>query len=103
MKRKTRPLSPKQFRAKTKQYLGKRKPLKGKKASRTVNARTASYTKGTKLMKDVSAALRQISASHPNPKARQKAAMAIKKLDDARTEFGYASMCLEIPHTLGGG
>jgi len=97
MKRKKKPLSPKQFRAKTRQYLGKRKPLKGKKASRSLKVRTTSYAKGTKLMKDVTATLRQIAASHPNPQARKKATLAIKKLDDARTEFGVASLCMEVP------
>jgi hypothetical protein len=103
MSGKKRPLSPKQFRAKTRQYLGKRRPLKGKKASRVIKARTAAYAKSTKLMKDIASTLRQIAASHPDPKARKKAAMAIKKLDDARTGLGYASMCMEIPHTLGAG
>lgn|SRR5690242_15946192 len=101
MKRKLKPLSPKQFRAKTKQYLGKRKPLKGKKANRAIKARTSAYTKGTKLIKDVSSTLRQIAASHPDSRARKKAAIAIKKLDDATTRFGYASMCMEVPFHYG--
>lgn len=92
-----KPLSPKQFRAKTRKYLGKRKPLKGKQANRDLKARTKSYTKGTKLMQDVSSTLRQIAKSHPDPKARKKAAVAIKKLEDARTEFGSASLCMVIP------
>jgi hypothetical protein len=102
MKRKAKPLSPKQFRARTRQYLGKRKPLKGKKASRVIKVRASAYTKSTKLMKDVASTLRQIAASHPNPKARKDAAMAIKKLEDARAGLGYSSMCMEIPHAIGG-
>lgn len=92
-----KPLSPKQFRAKTKKYLSKRKPLKGKKANRDLKARSASYAKGTKLMNDVSSTLRQIAKSHPDPRARKKAAAAIKKLDDARTQFGSASLCMIVP------
>jgi hypothetical protein len=88
-----KPLTPKQFSAKTKKYLGTRKPLKGKQASRTVKARTAYYTKGSKLMQDVSSTLRKIAANHPDPKARKKASVAIKKLDEAKTAFGSASMC----------
>ncbi len=96
-----KPLSPKQFRAKTKKYLGKRKPLKGKKAARTIKHRTASYTKGTKLIQDVSSTLRQVAAKHPDPKVRKKAKDAIKKLDDARTAFGSASLCMEVPYNGG--
>lgn len=88
-----KPLSPKQFSSKTKKYLATRKPLKGKQATKTAKARTAYYTKGSKLMKDVSATLKQIAAKHPDPKSRTKAKLAIRKLDDAKTAFGSASMC----------
>ncbi len=44
-----KPLSPKQFRAKTKKYLGTRKPLKGKQASRTVKAAYSVLHEGLKI------------------------------------------------------
>jgi hypothetical protein len=88
-----KPLTPKQFNSKTKKYLATRKPLKGKQAAKTAKARTAYYTKGSKLMKDVETTLKQIAAKHPDPKARKKAKVAVKKLDDAKTAFGSASMC----------
>lgn len=91
-----KPLSPKQFNSKTKKYLATRKPLKGKEAGKTAKARTAYYTKGSKLMKDVGATLQQIAAKHPDPKARKKAKLAIRKLDDAKTAFGSASMCQSV-------
>lgn len=91
-----KPLSPKQFSSKTKKYLATRKPLKGKQAAKTAKARTAYYTKGSKLMKDVGTTLAQIAAKHPDPKARTKAKLAIRKLDDAKTAFGSASMCQSV-------
>lgn len=97
MARKKKPLSPKQFHAKTKKYIGKRKPLKGKQANRAIKARSASYTKGTKLIQEVSSTLRQVAASHPDAKVRKKASLAVKKLDDARTQFGSASLCMDVP------
>lgn len=90
---KKKPLTPKQFGSKTKKYLATRKPLKGKQAGKTAKARTAYYTKGSKLMKDVSSTLQQIAAKHPDPKAKKKAKTAIRKLDEAKTAFGSASMC----------
>lgn len=96
MSRKKKPLSPKQFRAKTRKYLGKRQPVTGKKATRDLKARSTSYAKGTKLVSDVAATLRQVAKSHPDPKARKKATDAIKKLDAARTEFGSASLCMTV-------
>ena len=71
----------------------KRTQARAKKAAASANKRAQHYAKGDKLMKQVSTTLQNIAKSHPNPKAKKQAKMALKKLSQAHTEFGSAGQC----------
>lgn len=68
-----------------------------KKAAASAQKRARHYSKGDKLMKKVSKTLANIAASHPNPKAKKQAKLALKQLQQAHTEFGSAGMCADTP------
>lgn len=91
--RKKKGLTPAEYRKRTKKYLSTRQPLKGKKAAKTVKARSQHYARGAGLISEVSRTLKKLAAKHPDPKARKQADMAIKKLNDAQASFGVAGMC----------
>jgi len=79
----------------------KRAQARAKKAASSANKRAQHYAKGDKLMKQVSKTLQNIANSHPNPKAKKQAKMALKKLGEAHDAFGNAGMCAES--TFNGG
>lgn len=71
----------------------KRTQARAKKAAASANKRAQHYAKGDKLMKQVSNTLQNIAKTHPNPKAKKQAKLALKKLNQAHTEFGSAGQC----------
>jgi hypothetical protein len=71
----------------------KRAQVRAKKAASSANKRAQHYAKGDKLMKQVSSTLQNIAKTHPNPKAKKQAKLALKKLNQAHTEFGSAGQC----------
>jgi hypothetical protein len=71
----------------------KKAQIRAKKAAASAKKRAQHYAKGDKLMKQVSQTLGSIAKTHPNPKARKQAKLALKKLGDAHTAFGSAGMC----------
>lgn len=92
-----KPLSPANFRKKVEKHIkGQKAVLRGKKAVTNAKQRTKHYAKGDKLVKDVAATLNKIATTHPNPKARKQAKLAIRKLNDAETAFGSACMCQTV-------
>lgn len=80
-----KPVSPATFK--------KRAQSRAKKDVAGANKRAQHYAKGDKLMKQVSKALHNIAKSHPNPKAKKQATLAIKKLGAAQHAFGSAGLC----------
>jgi hypothetical protein len=87
-------LTPAQYRKATERHLkGQPKLLKGKAAAKTAKARAQHYSRGDKLVKQVSDTLQKIAASHPSPAAKKQAKLALKKLGEAQNCFGTASMC----------
>ena len=64
-----------------------------KKAVASATKRAKHYAKGDKLMKHVSKTLQNIAKTHPNPKAKKQAKLALKKLGQAHNEFGSAGQC----------
>ena len=89
-----KPLSPAGFRKATEKHLKTQpKLLKGKAATATANARARHYGRGTKLIEQVSITLQQIATSHPNPNAKKQAKLSLRKLGDAQSAFGTASLC----------
>jgi hypothetical protein len=66
---------------------------RAKKAASSAAKRAQHYSKGDKLVKQVSNTLQQIAKSHPNPKAKKQAKLALKKLGQAQAAFGSAGMC----------
>lgn len=64
-----------------------------KKAAANAKKRAKHYSKGDRLIKQVSKTLNGIAASHPDPKARKQAKLALKKLGQAHSEFGSAGTC----------
>ncbi|HEX7965996.1 MAG TPA: hypothetical protein VF651_09780 [Gammaproteobacteria bacterium] len=68
-----------------------------KKAAASAKKRAQHYSKGDKLMKQVSKTLGKIAATHPNPKAKKQAKMALRQLNEAHAAFGSASMCADTP------
>ena len=89
-----KPLSPSSYRKASEKHLKNQpKLVTGKAASNMAKAKARHYTRGDKLMKQVSSTLQQIAASHPNPKAKKQAKLALKKLGEAQNAFGTASLC----------
>lgn len=90
-----KPLSPGKFRAATVKHLKKQPKQKmGAKAMAAMaKGRSKHYGQGANLVSQVSKTLQQLATSHPNPKARKQAKLAVKKLNDAQCAFGTASLC----------
>lgn len=88
-------LTPVKFRSATVKHLKKQPKQKMSAKSMAVMAkgRTKHYGQGANLIKQVSKTLQQLAASHPNPKARKQAKLAVSKLNDAQCAFGTASLC----------
>lgn len=80
-----KPVSPATFK--------KRAENRAKKTLVGANKRAQHYAKGDKLMKQVSQTLNHIAKSHPDPKAKKRAKLAIKKLGQAQHAFGSAGLC----------
>jgi hypothetical protein len=68
---------------------------RAKKTVASAKKRAQHYSKGDKLVKQVSKTLQQIAKTHPNPKAKMQAKLAIKQLKQAHTEFGSAGQCAD--------
>ena len=66
---------------------------RARKAAASAKQRAKHYAKGDKLMKQVSKTLQNIAKTHPNPKAKKQAKLALKKLDEAHGAFGSAGLC----------
>jgi hypothetical protein len=89
-----KPLTPAQFRKTAERRLKKQPRLmKGKAAKSLATARSKHYGKGSILVKQVSDTLKKLAASHPNPKAKKQAKLALTKLNEAQSAFGSASLC----------
>jgi hypothetical protein len=73
----------------------KKSQARAKKAAASANKRARHYAKGDRLMKQVSKTLQKIAKTHPHPKAKKQAKMALKKLDQAHDAFGSAGMCAD--------
>jgi hypothetical protein len=71
----------------------KKAHTRAKKAAASAKKRAQHYSKGDKLMKQVSKTFGDVARTHPNPKARKQATLALKKLKDAHSAFGSAGMC----------
>lgn len=89
-----KPLSPSKFRSATVKHLKKRpKEMKAKAVSAMAKGRTKHYSRGATLIKQVSDTLKKVAATHPNPKAKKQAKLALGKLNEAQSAFGSASLC----------
>ncbi|HEX4299419.1 MAG TPA: hypothetical protein VH327_00975 [Gammaproteobacteria bacterium] len=77
----------------------KKSQARAKKAAASASKRAQHYAKGDKLMKQVSKTLQNIAKSHPNPKAKKQAKMALQKLGQAHDAFGSAGMCADANFT----
>lgn len=88
-KKSKKPLSPASFH--------KHNQKRVKKAHASAKKRAQHYSRGDKLLKQASRTLSKVAASHPNPKARKQAQLAVKQLTDAHAAFGSASMCADTP------
>lgn len=71
----------------------KRTQRRAKKELAGAKKKAQHYSKGDKLMKQVSKTLQDIAKTHPNPKAKKLAKLAVKKLDQAQDAFGSAGLC----------
>jgi hypothetical protein len=80
-----KPVSPTKFR--------KQHQARAKRAAASAKKRSQHYSKGDKLIKQVSKTLNQIATSHPHPKAKKQAKLAIRQLKQAHAAFGNAGMC----------
>lgn len=84
-----KPLSPQRFR--------KEERRRAKRAAADAKKRTASYSKGDRLVKQVAKTLHTVAKTHPSPKARKQAKLAIKQLHQAQNAFGDTSTCAAGP------
>ncbi|HEY4128698.1 MAG TPA: hypothetical protein VGN70_11665 [Gammaproteobacteria bacterium] len=71
----------------------KRSQARAKKAATGAAKRAQHFSKGDKLVKQVSSTLQQIAKSHPNTKAKKQAKLAVQKLGQAQHAFGAAGLC----------
>lgn len=88
-KKSKKPLSPASFH--------KHAQKRAKKASASAKKRAQHYSRGDKLLKQASRTLNKVASSHPNPRARKQAKLAVKQLTEAHKAFGSASMCADFP------
>lgn len=84
-----KPLSPSAYHKKAER--------RAKKTAANAKKRAQNYNRGEKLMKQASATLNKVAASHPNPKMRKQAKRAVAQLKQAHDAFGSASMCMDSP------
>jgi hypothetical protein len=92
-------LTPEDFRRTTEAQL--KDPslaLKGKDAGTVAQARAEHFANGTDLLKQVSATLQQIAATHPDTNAKQQANLALNRLNEAQSAFGTAGLCQGTVH-----
>jgi ribosome maturation protein Sdo1 len=82
-----KPLSPTRFH--------KQAQKRVKKAVADAKIQARHYSKGDKLIKQVSKTLKKVAATHPHPKARKQVKMALKRLNQAHAEFGNAGTCAD--------
>lgn len=82
-----KPVSASSFQKKARKHV--------QKSASNAKKRAQHYSKGDKLVKQVSKTLRNIATTHPNPKSRKQAKLALKQLNQAHSEFGSASMCAD--------
>ena len=75
---------------------------RAKKAAADARKRALHYSKGDKLMQHVTKTLKSIAATHPSPKAKRQAKLALKQLSQAHAEFGSAGMCADGGGSGGG-
>lgn len=68
---------------------------RAKNASTSAKKRAQHYAKGDKLMRQVSKTLKDIAATHPNPRAKKQAKLALKQLHEAHSAFGSAGTCAD--------
>ena len=80
-----KPVSPATFHQRTQR--------RAKKEVAGATKRAKHYAKGDRLMKQVSKTLQDIAKTHPNPKARKRAKLAVQKLGAAQHAFGSAGLC----------
>jgi hypothetical protein len=71
----------------------KRTQARAKKAAASANKRAQHYAKGDRLMRQVSKTLQNIAKTHPHPKAKKQAKLALRQLNQAHSEFGSAGQC----------
>jgi uncharacterized lipoprotein YehR (DUF1307 family) len=71
----------------------KRTQRRAKKELAGAKKKAQHYSKGDKLMKQVSKTLLDIAKTHPHHKAKKQAKLAIKKLGQAQHAFGSAGLC----------
>jgi hypothetical protein len=72
--------------------------LKGENASAVAQTRAKHFANGTNLLKQVSATLQQIAATHPDSNAKQQANLALNSLNEAQSAFGTAGLCQGTIH-----
>jgi|GEM_PF-2959391 len=80
-------LSPAKFR--------KQHQARAKRAAAVAKKRAADYSKGDKLIKQVSRTLKKVAASHPHPQAKKQVKLALKQLHQAHAAFGNAGACAD--------
>ena len=90
-----KPVSPVKFR--------KQNQARAKRAAADAKKRAAHYSKGDKLIKQVTRTLNKVATSHPNPKSKKQVKLALKKLHQAHAEFGNAGTCADGGGATGGG
>ena len=90
-----KPVSPVKFR--------KQHQARAKRAAADAKKRAAHYSKGDKLIKEVTRTLNKVAAGHPNSKAKKQVKLALKKLHEAHTAFGNAGTCADGGSGTGGG
>lgn len=71
----------------------KRTQRRAKKELAGAKKKAQHYSKGDKLMKQVSKTLQNIAKTHHNPSAKKQARLAVRKLGEAQHAFGAAGLC----------
>jgi hypothetical protein len=95
-------LKPAEYRAAAENYFKNQAAFhKGKTPDQMAAQRTKHWTEAYNHLQSVSATLRDIASSHPDPKKRTEANLAISKLDAATAAFGSASLNHGVVHSPG--
>lgn len=92
-------LTPEDFRRVTEAQL--KNPtlaLKGQDANTVAQARAKHFANGSDILKQVSATLQQIAATHPDSNAKQQAHLALNRITEAQSSFGAAGLCQGTVH-----